>query len=75
MNNFVQTIFYIICFVSFILAIGGIKAWKDSRYFPLLISSLITIIFVIIAVNINKWWPLFVSYGLNVIGQIIHRKF
>jgi hypothetical protein len=51
--------------ISIALAIGGLSAYRQTKLFGLLLSSIISISFAVLAIVLGQWWPLVVGFALN----------
>ena len=58
-------IIYILAGLSILLAIGGLSAYAQTKHIGLLLSSLVSIGFSVLAIVLVHWWPLIVGFGLN----------
>lgn len=56
---------YIFAGLSILLAIGGLSAYAQTKHIGLLLSSLVSIGFSVLAIVLVHWWPLIVGFGLN----------
>ena len=56
---------YILAGISILLAIGGLSAYSQSKSIGLLLSSIISIGFSILAIVLVHWWPLIVGFVAN----------
>ncbi len=63
---------YILAGISIVLAIGGLSAYSQSKSIGLLLSSIISIVFSVLAIVMVHWWPLVVgfiaNFGLKLAG-------
>ena len=60
-----EYIIYALAALSILLAIGGLAAFKQSGHIGLLLSSIVSIGFSVLAIVQVAWWPLLVGFGLN----------
>jgi hypothetical protein len=58
-------IIYALAGISIVLALGGLSSYAQSRQLGLLLSSLVSIVFSVIAIVLVHWWPLVVGFGAN----------
>jgi len=58
-------IIYILAGISILLAIGGLSAYTQTKHVGVLLSSLISIGFSVLAIVLIHWWPLIVGFVLN----------
>lgn len=58
-------IIYVLAVLSIILAIGGLASYAQTKHIGLLLSSIVSIVFSLVAVYLVKWWPLIVGFGIN----------
>lgn len=58
-------IIYILAGISILLAIGGFSAYSQTRHIGLLISSIVSIAFALLAIVLIHWWPLLVGFVIN----------
>jgi len=58
-------VIYILAGLSILLAIGGLAAYSQTKHVGLLLSSIVSIAFSVLAVALVHWWPLVVGFGLN----------
>lgn len=58
-------IVYVLSSISILLAIGGFYAYAASRHIGLLLSSVVSIGFSILAITLVHWWPLVVGFAIN----------
>lgn len=56
---------YIFAGLSILLAIGGLSAYAQTKHIGLLLSSLVSIGFSVLAIVLVHWWALIVGFGLN----------
>jgi len=65
-------IIYVLAGISIVLAIGGLSTYGKTKHVGLLLSSLISIVFSILAIVLVHWWPLVVGFianwGLKLVG-------
>jgi uncharacterized membrane protein (UPF0136 family) len=65
-------VIYILAALSILLAIGGLSTYSQSKSIGLLLSSIISIGFSILAIVLVHWWPLVVgfiaNFGLKLAG-------
>jgi hypothetical protein len=59
-------IIFVLAGFSTMLAIGGLVAYADTRHIGLLLSSVVSIAFSIMAIIAVEWWPLVVGFGINL---------
>ena len=66
-------VIYVLAGISIVMAIGGLSAYSQSKHPGLLISSIISLVFSILAIYLVHWWPLVVGFaanwGLRLIGM------
>lgn len=60
-----EIIIYLLAGLSVLLAIGGLSAYAESKHIGLLLSSVISISFSLLAIVLVQWWPLVVGFALN----------
>ena len=61
-----MTIFiYVLAGISILLAIGGLSAYSQTKHVSLLLSSLVSIAFSLLAITLVHWWPLVVGFTAN----------
>ena len=58
-------VIYVVAAISIVLAVGGLSAYAHSKQVGLLLSSLISIAFSVLAIVLVQWWPLLVGFVLN----------
>lgn len=58
-------VIYILAGISIILAIGGISAYSQTKQIGLLLSSVVSIIFSILAITLVQFWPLVTGFIIN----------
>ena len=58
-------VIYILAGLSILLAVGGLSAYAQTKHIGLLLSSIISIGFSVLAIVLVHWWPLIVGFGLN----------
>ena len=58
-------VIYVLAAISIVLAVGGLSAYAQSKQVGLLLSSLISIAFSVLAIVLVQWWPLVVGFVLN----------
>ena len=58
-------VIYILAAVSILLAIGGLSAYPQTKHLGLLLSSIISIGFSVLAIVLVHWWPLVVGFAAN----------
>ena len=58
-------VIYILAAISILLAIGGLAAYAQTKHIGMLLSSIVSIVFSILAIVLIHWWPLVVGFGLN----------
>ena len=67
-----QYVIYVLAGISILLALGGLQAYKDTRHLGLLLSSIISIVCAVLAIDLVHWWPLVVGFlanwGLRLLG-------
>ncbi len=51
--------------ISILLAIGGLTAYAQTRQIGLLLSSIISIGFSVLAIVLVHWWPLVAGFAAN----------
>ena len=56
---------YMLAGISIVLAIGGLSAYSQSKSIGLLLSSIISIVFSVLAIVLVHWWPLVVGFTAN----------
>jgi hypothetical protein len=52
---------YVLAGISILLAIGGLSAYSQTKQVNLLLSSLVSIAFSLLAIVLVHWWPLVVG--------------
>lgn len=65
--------------VSILLALGGIETYRRSKQIGLLLSSISSIAFAILALVLVHWWPLVAGFTLNWVLRLLgldpaHRR-
>ena len=60
-----EIVIYILAGLSILLAIGGLLAYSETKHIGLLLSSIISITFSVLAIVLVHWWPLLIGLGLN----------
>jgi hypothetical protein len=67
-----QYVVYVLAGISILLAIGGLEAYRSTRNPGLLLSSVISILFALLAITLGHWWPLaagfLANWGLRLLG-------
>lgn len=58
-------VIYVLAGLSILLAVGGLSAYAQSKHVGLLVSSLVSIAFSILAIVLVHWWPLVVGFVAN----------
>lgn len=58
-------VIYVLAGLSILLAIGGLNAYSQTKHPGLLLSSLVSIGFSVVAIVLVHWWPLVVGFALN----------
>jgi hypothetical protein len=66
-------VIYILAGISIILAIGGISAYSQTKQIGLLLSSVVSIIFSILAITLVQFWPLVVGFIINWLVRLVGR--
>ncbi len=66
-------VIYILAGISIILAIGGISAYSQTKQIRLLLSSVVSIIFSILAITLVQFWPLVVGFIINWLVRLVGR--
>ena len=56
---------YIFGGISILLAVGGLTAYAQTKHLGLLLSSIVSIGFSLLAIALVHWWPLVVGFSLN----------
>jgi hypothetical protein len=51
--------------ISILLAVGGLAAYAQTKHLELLLSSIVSIGFSLLAIALVHWWPLVVGFSLN----------
>lgn len=64
-------VIYILAAASIMLAIGGLVTYAHSKHIGLLLSSIVSIGFSILAIVLVHWWPLVVGFGLNWVLRLL----
>lgn len=64
-------IIYILAGISIILAIGGISAYSQTKQIGLLLSSIVSITFSILAITLLQFWPLILGFIINWLLRLI----
>jgi uncharacterized membrane protein (UPF0136 family) len=64
-------VIYILAGLSILLAIGGLSAYTDTKSTGLLLSSIVSIAFSILAIVLVHWWPLVIGFGLNWVLRLL----
>jgi len=52
--------------ISILLALGGLSAYAKTKHIGLLLSSIVSIGFSVLAIVLVHWWPLIVGFGINI---------
>jgi hypothetical protein len=58
-------VIYVLAALSIVLAIGGLSAYVQTKHIGLLLSSIISISFSVLAIVLVHWWPLVVGFAAN----------
>lgn len=58
-------VIYALATVSIVLAIGGLYSFKLTGHIGLLLSSVVSIGFSILAIILVAWWPLITGFAIN----------
>jgi len=58
-------VIYILSALSILLAVGGLSAYSQTKHIGLLLSSIVSIGFSVLAIVLVQWWPLVVGFALN----------
>lgn len=58
-------VIYVLAGISILLAVGGLSSYAQTRHPGLLLSSLVSIGFSVLAIVLVHWWPLVVGFALN----------
>lgn len=58
-------IIYALAGLSILLAIGGLAQYAHTKHIGLLLSSVVSIGFSVLAIVFVQWWPLVVGFGVN----------
>lgn len=64
-------VIYILAAASILLAIGGLSAYLQTKHLGLLLSSIISIGFSILAIVFVHWWPLVVGFAANWLLRLL----
>lgn len=64
-------VIYILAAVSILLAIGGLSAYLQTKHRGLLLSSIISIGFSVLAIVLVHWWPLVVGFTANWVLRLL----
>ena len=62
---------YILAAISILLALGGFAAYAQTKHIGLLLSSIVSISFSVLAIVLVQWWPLVVGFGLNWVLRLL----
>lgn len=72
-------IIYVLAGISILLAIGGLEVYSRCKHIGLLLSSIISIGFSVLAIVIVAWWPLVAGFaanwGLRLLGLDPSRRY
>ncbi|WP_428309567.1 hypothetical protein [Hydrocarboniphaga sp.] len=58
-------VIYVLSALSILLAIGGFSAYAKTKHVGLLLSSIVSIGFSVLAIVLAQWWPLVVGFAVN----------
>jgi hypothetical protein len=65
-------VIYVLAALSILLAIGGLSAYSQTKHLGLLLSSIVSIGFSVLAIVLVHWWPLVAGFtanwGLRLLG-------
>jgi hypothetical protein len=61
----VAIVIYVLAGLSILLAVGGLSAYSQTKQVSLLLSSLVSIAFSLLAIMLVHWWPLVVGFAAN----------
>ncbi len=61
-----ELLIYALAGISIVLAIGGLSAYSATKHIGLLLSSIVSIGFSVLAIVLIHWWPLLVGFGINL---------
>ena len=64
-------IIYILAGISIVLAVGGLSAYMQTKHIGILLSSIVSIGFSVLAIVLVHWWPLIVGFGLNWVLRLL----
>lgn len=64
-------VIYILAALSILLALGGLAAYAQTRHIGLLLSSIVSIGFSVLAIVMVEWWPLVVGFGINWLLRLL----
>lgn len=64
-------VIYILAALSILLALGGLAAYAQTRHIGLLLSSIVSIGFSVLAIVMVEWWPLVVGFGINWVLRLL----
>lgn len=56
---------YVLAGISILLAIGELASWAQTKHIGLLLSSIISILFSVLAIALPHWWPLLAGFAIN----------
>ena len=74
MASWMEPVVYVLAALSILLALGGLKAFADTRSPGLLLSSIVSIVFSVIAIALPHWWPLVTGFVINIVlGRLFPR--
>ncbi len=59
-------VIYVLAGISILLALGGLSAYAKTKHIGLLLSSIVSIGFSVLAIVLVHWWPLIVGFGINI---------
>jgi hypothetical protein len=60
------TVIYVLAGASIVLSIGGLSAYFQTKHIGLLLSSIVSIGFSVLAIVLVQWWPLIAGFVINV---------
>lgn len=56
---------YVLAVLSLLWAGVGLYAYQESKHRGVLLSSIVSIAFALLAIRLVHWWPLVASFGVQ----------
>lgn len=66
-----EIVIYVLAGLSILLAIGGLATYATTKHIGLLLSSIVSIGFSVLAIVLVHWWPLLVGFALNWVLRLV----